>query len=889
MLKFLQKVAEYRRIVLIFLFVPIFAVFLNLSKGLRFFPEDSFIRFKIEFYVPSKLSSEIEKKVTTVAEKTFNGLSNLISIESLTNHEHSEINLIFDRLNDPNKILLFIQEKLDRLKVTLPGDVKQIKVTHLKIPSPPDFTISTHKDFNLIKFKNYIKNLDQSIRKIQPELEEGLNWKIKLNPKNLLRYNISINQVWHSLKINGFASRLGSKDDLSYFVESNFSSLLELKSTIIGAKSNTPIKLVDIANISLINPTTPKQIKVWFNKENVNLSKIENDIKSLFPLAKVEKTNVKLWLSLIQKPLLFFSIFTIICFLIYYFVFKNIKAAGSSIIFNFGFFIHYLFWCFIITDSFTLFDFYSLILGLIFGSFLWLVLLSKIRNSFYHKNKTGEKITIQQSILFALSELIPTYLILLTLFYLFSLPTLSNTISLPSSKVLQHFFKISIPIIFYFLTILSVFSPLNWATRKGPEKKPTRLFSRNIFIPPLIVLFIPISIYFWPLKPLGMKDFKNGHKNKNFNSSLDKYRGHKHALTYQSKTGQVPKNYNLVSKKFLEKEWVNQWEVTASGLRSLPKLDISSFKMAMEDIQQEKRLSFFNLEKNQSKTSIPIRLDQLVLDERNFSHLLIGNRSSGQKPSHLGHITKKTIVSVPKVIFHEQINRVDQFYFKDLNKNQSNFLNKPKNDKNFKETSLTKFWRKHHRNFISSHLVSFIFIFTFLSLYMNSFYRGWIITAICLAQSGLSSGILFLLKDVIPLDTLWLDNLPQWLSIAIILVLTRPMDLERVRGLDIEVALKKLKDFYARAILAAAVLFSSGPIILGILSIPNESIIPMSKLLTQSSIFIGILTLFLGLISYRFLFFSFYISSEKTIDKISLFLLKNFYKIKNRKSSKAIS
>ena len=55
-------------------------VFLNFSKGLSFFPEDSFIRFKIEFYVPSKMSSEIERKVTTTAEKTFNGLSNLISI-----------------------------------------------------------------------------------------------------------------------------------------------------------------------------------------------------------------------------------------------------------------------------------------------------------------------------------------------------------------------------------------------------------------------------------------------------------------------------------------------------------------------------------------------------------------------------------------------------------------------------------------------------------------------------------------------------------------------------------------------------------------------------------------------------------------------------------------
>ena len=149
MLKFLQKVSKYRRVVLLFLFIPIITVFFNLDNGLKLFPEDSFIRFKIEFYVPSKLSSEIEKKITTIAEKTFNGLSNLISIESSTQHERSEINLIFDRLNDPNKILLFIQEKLDRLKITLPGDVKQIKVIHLKPIQPPDFKIKTNSGFKI--------------------------------------------------------------------------------------------------------------------------------------------------------------------------------------------------------------------------------------------------------------------------------------------------------------------------------------------------------------------------------------------------------------------------------------------------------------------------------------------------------------------------------------------------------------------------------------------------------------------------------------------------------------------------------------------------------------------------------------------------------------------
>ena len=159
MLKFLQKVSQYRKIVLLFLFSPIVAVFLNLeSKALTIFPQDSFVRFKIEFHVPSKLSTEIEKKVTLIAEKTFNGLSDLISIESHTFHELSEINLIFNRLNDPNKILLFIQEKLDRLKITLPGDVKQIKVFHLKPKTSPDFSIETNDHFNLTKFKKIHQN-----------------------------------------------------------------------------------------------------------------------------------------------------------------------------------------------------------------------------------------------------------------------------------------------------------------------------------------------------------------------------------------------------------------------------------------------------------------------------------------------------------------------------------------------------------------------------------------------------------------------------------------------------------------------------------------------------------------------------------------------------------
>jgi hypothetical protein len=247
-------------------------------------------------------------------------------------------------------------------------------------------------------------------------------------------------------------------------------------------------------------------------------------------------------------------------------------------------------------------------------------------------------------------------------------------------------------------------------------------------------------------------------------------------------------------------------------------------------------------------------------------------------PKRLGHVTKKEINLLPKSIFHEQIGHTDQFYFS--NGEKTNVLKEPF-DTSIKPTSLTKQWRSGHKNFLRDHIVSSLFIFTFLSLYNNSFYRGWIITVICLAQSGLSSGLLFLQKDILPVDSLWLENLPQWLSLAIILILTRPVDLERLRGNDFEDSLSKIETFFARAVLASLILFASGFLIIGLLSLNRGP--SFSSLLTQSSLFFAILTFVFGLLSYRFLFFSFYLSREKTIDKITLFILKLFYKIKNKR------
>ena len=883
MLTFLKKISQYRSVVLIILLAPIFSLFFNFDKGLQLVPKDSFVRFEVQFFVPGKMSSEIEKKVTTVAEKIFNGLPHLISLESLTKHEQSTLTLIFEKLKDPDKILLFIQEKLDRLKVSLPSDVKQIKTQHLKSESLPDIEIKIPKDFNPMAFKNFLENKEIAIKKVRPLLSEGYTIFVKIDPKNLLKYNISINQIWHSLKINGFSSRLGKKNDLSYFVESTFDNISKLKSTIIGVKKNNPIKLIDVASIELRPPRAPQSIKLWIDYEKGSLNEVLTDIRNTFPHLKLEKKKISLWISLLEKPLLFFILFFIIEILVFSICLKNIRAAGSAIIFSLGFTTHYPFWCLIFKGELTLFDFYSLILGLIFGSFLWLCLLSKIRSLFYVTSPLETKKNLQQSILFSMSELIPTYLILIVLFYLFSFPTLSNNINLPSTKILTHFFEISVPIIFYFLVILSVFSPLSWTMEEGKKRNPIKLFSRNVFVPILILIFLPLSLYSWSLKPLGMikKNFSHNKKNSlksEVYTNLSLYRGYEYALIYKTGPGKVPPSFKKVPDKFLTNEWINQWFISPTGLRHLAQLDITSFKMAMEEIQQKKRISFLTIQEGLDEKVFPIKLSPLLLDERNFSSLLIGSKNTNVPSKNLGHITKKEMTLLPKSIFHEQITRADQFYFSHGEK--INFLKRPL-DPSIKPTSLTKKWRSGHKNFLRDHIVSFIFIFTFLSLYMNSFYRGWIITVICLAQSGISSGLLFLQKDILPLDSLWLENLPQWLSLAIILILTRPIDLERLRGNDFEDSLSKIEIFFARAVFGSLILFASGPLIIGLLSLNKGP--SFSFLLTESSLFFAVLTFVFGLISYRFLFFSFYMSSEKTIDKITLFILKIFYKIKNKR------
>ena len=119
-LKYLTHIARARPIVLTALVLPVIPAIFFSNYKFNIMPESPYLEYTITIDVPG-MAAEVERKVTVVAEKVMNGLPSLLVLESSTTHEKSVVNLKF-KAKTKEATFLFIQEKIDRLKIMLPSE-----------------------------------------------------------------------------------------------------------------------------------------------------------------------------------------------------------------------------------------------------------------------------------------------------------------------------------------------------------------------------------------------------------------------------------------------------------------------------------------------------------------------------------------------------------------------------------------------------------------------------------------------------------------------------------------------------------------------------------------------------------------------------------------------
>lgn len=883
-LKIIEDLSKRRNLILAILALPLMSVFFLGDYKLQVLPPFEYVEYEVKFKVPGSIASYIEDKVTLEAERVFNGLPGVISIESWSTHEGSTVRLRFEKGNNPNTILLFIQEKMDRLKLMLPSEVKQIMIEEIKRVTPPDMTM-THKDGFLVnEVINSFSEIQEAIVKTTPELRDITSFNLEFNVNALAENNISIDQVWKALQLNGLTYRLGKKNDINYFLEMEFENIERVRAVLIGARGNRPLKLADVATISPRLTPKIKFLDIWFDKTKISQGNLKKHIEKSFPGVTVRFTKLALWFHYLKKPVITFFILLAIQLLTFYLTFKKSQALIPAVVFDVLFTIHYFFWIVFFRSEVTLIDITSYFLCFIIGSIFLLVLIARIKTYFMPSSlKTFIQRNLAQASLFSMAEYFPTFIMLFILSFLFSIPFLLSDINIPSQAIIKQYVYFGMPVLLVILAIIPILTHLKWVTKSeatSVDKNSRMSHYLSMHYIWILVLFFIISAVLWYYTPYGLNFSEDKITKKSikveekfdFYKNLDIYRGYEKSLYYQlvNLNGEDRKGFVYSEDNMLKKNWMMAWNVTPNGLSQLPKYDISVFQKALSEIQQEGIWGTWRF----GLDAIPLGYNPLNLKYDTFSQLLVGAKDKSDKPLRLGLILEPKITLYPSQVFRSQLTRVNEVTLSN-EITGGNFLHKVDND--LKPSPKTKKWFDQHKIFLKNKWIVMVFTFILMSLYLNSFFRGGALTIFAFAASGAISIWKFAMSSTYHLDSLWFDWVPMWVVLSVILLLSRMVDVERLRGSDRGLVLPDMERNFSYVVKSVIPFCGLSFITLGAMDFLPWS---LSSYFYYEGVLVGVISLLLGYLSFYYLFRLFYISGDEFVEGLTFRFFGWFIKLR---------
>ena len=867
-LKFIESLVGHRNIILIILALPLAAVFFLSNFKLQVVPPFSYVEYDVNFDVPGWIASTIEKKVTTEAERIFNGLPGLIALESRTLNEKSKIHLRFSKGYDANTILLFIQEKMDRLKLMLPSEVKRISIDEIKRNEFPDLTLENNAGILPSDMVEVLSPYRDRIRETKPELTQKLSFKLVLNLKKLAENKVAVDQVWKALQLSGLTYRLGSRDDIIYTLDTTFKKIEEINSTLIGARDDRPLKLSDVASITAVPPQKIKKLEIWLDKARLFPRKLKKILLADFPESEISLTKINMWFHYLQKPIVLFILLILLQLLLFYKVFETKICLLSAIIFDVLIFIHYFFWTGVSVNEITIIDITSFFMTFIVGTMLWIVLLGRIRTYFMpSKLPTFIQRGLTQAILFSIAEFLPSFIMLFAMAFLFSIPLILSDINLPSQVIMNRFILYGAPLLLALFVILPLLTPLGWVMKgKAPEYEKKGILSKHISMHILwfLMVFAIGTIVFWYFQPMGIyTPYKGNNEHRlGFNSLIKSYRGHGENLTFHQEDLQnrYKKNNEVYNKnKVYKQEWMALWDITPNGLGQLGKYDITMFQTALSDIQQQKSWGDWDINGNK----IPLIYEALNMSMLDFSKLMVGARDMKKDPISIGLLLKPTLDKLPSQIFRSQLTRVDELSYQRA-QTHGNFLYKPTTK--VKKSPITKHWFNQYHMFLNNSWIVLVFTFILSSLYLNSFFRGGVLTIISFSVPVFISIFKLVTQSPIHLDSMWFMWLPVWMLLAVILLLSRMVDVERLRGNDRDVVLHEMEINFSSSVFWGILYVGSAFFILGLFDFIPWS---LQSYFFREGILIAVATIVVGYITYYYFFRLFYISGDEFMERLT--------------------
>ena len=257
---------------------------------------------------PGASAEEVEQKVTKPIEEEVSTINNVSKVTSNSKDNISIITVSFSWGTDIAEATNDIRDAIDRVKRNLPDDAQEPSIFKFSTSTLPVMIIGINSSESFPGINKIIEDkIAQPLRQVPgvgavfaiggPQREI----LIKVDPKKLEAYNLTIPQLAQILKTENFSLPAGiikvGMKEYNVRVPGEFKSIDEIKSTVIGNYQGALVYLKDVADVidTIKEQTlyvkinnTPGVLLFIQKQATANTIEVVEAVKKILP--KIEKT-----------------------------------------------------------------------------------------------------------------------------------------------------------------------------------------------------------------------------------------------------------------------------------------------------------------------------------------------------------------------------------------------------------------------------------------------------------------------------------------------------------------------------------------------------------------------------------------------------------------------
>ena len=865
MIKLVGFLRRHRSFVFMFLALPLVGLILGGRFKLDVLPEREFPTFEVVFSSPGIQAEENLRRVTEVVERVFNGVPGLLHLQSVTRDERVSVSLIFHKKLERDEATLFLQERIDRVKLELPRDVARIEVNAIEYPVPADLLIEFSQPISTAELRRALGPLIDGITKSVPDLSQKAEILVTPDPDALNREKLPLSQVLQSLRASGVLASLGEKAGIVYQLGSTFSSLDELRAVIVGARGHRPVTLQQVAKIELRPSPRDNKLSLWIDPTRERISDYSDRLRELDPGSRVTKGARAGVIDMLLLPALGLAVILGLQTLFARIVFRGWSMLWLMLVFDLLLGSHFFFWLIRTRGKVTLPDLTACLLAMSVGTMYFLLLFTRIRAFFLPKLSLPKTVeSTDQASLIGLAELLPTFLCLSFALYFLSFGILSTDLNVPSRLILSSFFSFGLPNVFLLLIFVPavidnrlIKNALSTPAAPMPWSMSRNQVRRWAFACGILASLAPALFY---LMPIGIAPI-DASKQSHLATLMREARGYGASLAFLRTpvTGAVDAAATGLPTVLRNRLAAYQlMEFSPVGLKHLAALDVVGFQQAVRSLAARDTIGFLA----SGAEDIGVKLSPGLVQTENLGDIALAAKAKDGEAKNLRLLVDSRIDFLASEIHRNRMQAADLVEL-DTSITKGNFKVGPSNG--IVATQWTSYMMGQIDAFNWQHVSVAAFLYLLLALYLNSFVRATILVGLLGVPYSVGSGLRMLAPGVFHADSLWLFAFVPWLSLVQLLVLARIADVERIRGHDRDLVVNECRLQVAPSVLISILFFPATLAIVGCFSM--SGLVPEPGL-WKEALGAGVIGAIITWLTALRIFPLFYLEAEETVERL---------------------